>query len=199
MAHNEVLPQWAYDFCFHLLGTIDCPYFAYYMFQSNTQARIIVSNYPQDWIDYYQGQKYEIIDYPVVESVKHFSPICWGEFDFQKLSSAQKEIFYKAREYNIYQGITIPLHAPRQNSTLTFTYGDDIANLREILAALGRDLQMIGQLFDTYIHLALSSKAGDQATDQLKFAPHLQECVRIFNQKFSELKQEKFIKKVQNI
>lgn len=190
------LPQWAYDFSFQVLKTIDCAYFTYHLLQSNTQERVIISSYPKEWLDYYQKNSYEIIDYAIVESVKSFAPIIWGDFDFLNLNPRQKEIFQKARNYNIHQGITIPLHAPRQNAALTFAYDDDVINLPEIVSALGRDLGMLGKLFDTYVHFALTSSGNEQSPEQTKFAKDLEDSVSIFNEKFANLKLNKLSKKV---
>jgi len=91
-------------------------------------------NYPKEWANHYVSQDFSQID-PVVEKLKnHFNPFIWGEgyFSPQDLDLEEKEQFIKdAQDYNLYQGITVPLGSYRKIEgaiTIAFSRNKPISN-----------------------------------------------------------------------
>ena len=74
----------------------------------------VLFSYPEDWVEYYLDQVYDVIDpvrHHICASIDHFS---WNELiQTQPLSKKQKRLFNEAEEAALFNGIGIPLRGPR--------------------------------------------------------------------------------------
>ncbi len=74
----------------------------------------IVSNYPDDWMQFYVEKNYEVID-PVRSTVfSSFGPFTWRNMlETLPVTEAQKTFMNEGEAAGLYRGIGIPLRGPR--------------------------------------------------------------------------------------
>ncbi|AWK15550.1 LuxR family transcriptional regulator (plasmid) [Candidatus Fukatsuia symbiotica] len=77
--------------------------------KKNPVEVIIISNYPDKWVEIYKENNYQHIDPVVITAFKRISPFSWDEniaINSKKLS----KIFSLSKEYNVINGYTFVLH-----------------------------------------------------------------------------------------
>ncbi|WP_274872724.1 autoinducer binding domain-containing protein, partial [Serratia marcescens] len=79
--------------------------YAYLTFNKHHPDRhLLVSNYPQEWLDIYNANRYQHID-PVVRAAhRRCAPFMWHDTALTTEDRHYRKIFSQAREYDIVHG-----------------------------------------------------------------------------------------------
>lgn len=140
--------------------------YAYLTFNKHRPDRhLLVSSYPQEWLDIYSANRYQRID-PVVRAAhSRCAPFMWHDTPVTTEDRHYRKIFSQAREYDIVHGCSFVLHDHDNNLailSISATAADD-AELRQLMEDERASLQMV--LVDTHQHaLALASAEASQQT-----------------------------------
>lgn len=95
-------------------------------------APIYLSNYPDDWLDRYDIQRYELIDPVLHRAAKTILPFRWNELLRAGAINAQQRRFLgEAADFGLSRGIAIPLHGPRNGLTALSLYADKAMSAKE--------------------------------------------------------------------
>ena len=119
---------------------------------------IILSTFPEEWVEHYVNCEYTDVDPLVEQTPKAFTPFKWSDLvDLESLSEKQKGYWKEATDYGLGEGVGIPIHG----------YGGRLA----VVTLVSRDMQNkeLAKLFDHYkdqIHV-LSLVYNSYAKDML--------------------------------
>ncbi|MEX0634462.1 autoinducer binding domain-containing protein [Serratia ureilytica] len=124
--------------------------YAYLTFNKHHPDRhLLVSSYPQEWLDIYSANRYQRID-PVVRAAhSRCAPFMWHDTPITTEDRHYRKIFSQAREYDIVHGCSFVLHDHDNNLailSISATAADD-AELRQLMEDERASLQMV--LVDT--------------------------------------------------
>lgn len=79
--------------------------------QLSESRLIVITTYPEDWIDHYFARDYSLID-PVMSYCKQrIVPVQWHDLLVQS-SKPSLKVMNEASEFGLKNGITVPIHAP---------------------------------------------------------------------------------------
>jgi LuxR family quorum-sensing system transcriptional regulator ExpR len=67
---------------------------------------LIISSYPEEWVDLYRTNNFQLTDPVVLTAFKRSSPFVWDE----NITLMSDKIFCLSRRYNIVNGFTFVLH-----------------------------------------------------------------------------------------
>ncbi|MGQ6393827.1 autoinducer binding domain-containing protein [Serratia sp. IR-2025] len=110
--------------------------YAYLTFNKHLPDRhLLVSSYPQEWLDIYSANRYQRID-PVVRAAhSRCAPFMWHDTPVTTEDRHYRKIFSQAREYDIVHGCSFVLHDHDNNLailSISATAADD-AELRQLM------------------------------------------------------------------
>lgn len=71
--------------------------------------RIIISGFPQHWLEYYFAQGYDRIDPILKAATVSFLPFRWSDFP---ATTTSRKLMEEAAEAGLRQGVIIPIHGP---------------------------------------------------------------------------------------
>ncbi len=142
--------------------------YAYLTFNKHRPDRhLLVSSYPQEWLDIYSANRYQRID-PVVRAAhSRCAPFMWHDTPVTTEDRHYRKIFSQAREYDIVHGCSFVLHDHDNNLailSISATAADD-ADLRQLMEDERANLQMV--LVDTHQHALALASAEASRTDRL--------------------------------
>lgn len=116
-SNNEIIFTTINDYLNRELATYSGIKYAYMIMNKKDPTEVvIISNYPQEWVETYKNNNYQHIDPVILTALNKISPFSWDD-DFV-ISSRQKlsRIFNLSKQYDIVDGYTFVLHD--QNSNL---------------------------------------------------------------------------------
>jgi len=142
--------------------------YAYMTFNKHHPDRhLLVSSYPQEWLNIYSDNRYQRID-PVVRAAhSHCAPFMWHDPPITPEDRHYRKIFSQAREYDIVHGCSFVLHDHDNNLailSISATAADD-AELRQLMEHDRATLQM--GWVDTHQHALTLANAEANRTDRL--------------------------------
>lgn len=79
---------------------------------------LIISSYPDEWVDLYRANNFQLTDPVILTAFKRTSPFAWDENITLMSDLKFTKIFSLARHYNIVNGFTFVLHDHMNNLTL---------------------------------------------------------------------------------
>ncbi|WP_454877291.1 helix-turn-helix transcriptional regulator [Serratia inhibens] len=97
------------------LSSLGSPAYAYTVVRKNNPSDVlIISSYPDEWVDLYRANNFQLTDPVILTAFKRASPFIWGE----NITLMSDKIFSLSRRYNIVNGFTFVLHDPMNNLAL---------------------------------------------------------------------------------
>ncbi|MBN3262880.1 helix-turn-helix transcriptional regulator [Pectobacterium brasiliense] len=99
--------------------------------KKNPSEMIIISSYPDEWVNLYKENKYQHIDPVVLASFNKISPFSWEKSLVINTRLQLAKIFDLSKKYNIINGYTFVLHDHGDNLTMLSiivgsSYPDDV-------------------------------------------------------------------------
>nr|WP_315292582.1 LuxR family transcriptional regulator [Serratia proteamaculans] len=89
------------------LSSLGSPEFAYTVIRKKDPSDVlIISSYPEEWVDLYRTNNFQLTDPVVLTAFKRSSPFVWDE----NITLMSDKIFCLSRRYNIVNGFTFVLH-----------------------------------------------------------------------------------------
>ncbi|PIJ49780.1 LuxR family transcriptional regulator [Erwinia sp. OLTSP20] len=86
--------------------------------KKNPADALIISNYPDKWVQLYRDNNFQLTDPVILFAFKRTSPFAWDE-NITLLSDMQfNKVFTLSRQYNIVNGFTFVLHDHMNNLAL---------------------------------------------------------------------------------
>ncbi|RJL55181.1 helix-turn-helix transcriptional regulator [Pectobacterium carotovorum] len=104
--------------------------------KKNPSEMIIISSYPDEWVDLYKENKYQHIDPVVLASFNKISPFSWEKSLVINTRLQLAKIFDLSKKYNIIDGYTFVLHDHGDNLAMLSiivdsSYPDDVEKFIE--------------------------------------------------------------------
>lgn len=127
----------------------------------------IVSSMPEEWLKIYREKGYEHADYPLQQAQTTHLPFLWGEAHNKNITPLQEKIYRHAQDFEIYQGIAIPLWFQEKADTLILVFGAQEKLTAKRLYEKGGTYQMIGHIFTLY-HRLQSVKNPELLLEELQ-------------------------------
>ena len=131
---------------------------------------VILTNYPDDWMSMYEGNKLFLID-PVVKYVlNHQSPVLWSEFvDIEGYNTHEQQKFMQhAREYGLVCGCSFPCNS--YGNYGVFSVASKLPQQEPKLEAqLPYNLFYANQLLESMLRIELNTAGkndGDNLSDR---------------------------------
>ncbi len=141
--------------------------YAYLTFNKHRPDRhLLVSSYPQEWLDIYSANRYPAHRSVVRAAHSRCAPFMWHDTPVTTGSALPEDL--QPREYDIVHGCSFVLHDHDNNTailSISATAADD-AELRQLMEDERASLQMV--LVDTHQHaLALASAEASRGRPAL--------------------------------
>lgn len=104
--------------------------------KKNPSEMIIISSYPDEWVEFYKENKYQHIDPVVLASFNKISPFSWERSLVINTRLQLAKIFDLSKKYNIINGYTFVLHDHGDNLAMLSiivdsSYPDDVEKFIE--------------------------------------------------------------------
>ncbi|GKW21358.1 N-acylhomoserine lactone-dependent transcriptional regulator ExpR [Pectobacterium araliae] len=104
--------------------------------KKNPSQMIIISSYPDEWVNLYKENKYQHIDPVVLASFNKISPFSWEKSLVINTKLQLAKIFDLSKKYNIINGYTFVLHDHSDNLAMLSiivdsSYPDDVETFIE--------------------------------------------------------------------
>ncbi|HDR2590248.1 LuxR family transcriptional regulator [Enterobacter ludwigii] len=94
-------------------GTLEYAYTV--ISKKNPSDVFIISSYPEEWVNLYQGNNFQLTDPVILNAFKRISPFVWDENIALMSDLKFTRIFTLSRRYNIVNGFTFVLHDHMNN------------------------------------------------------------------------------------
>lgn len=89
-------------------------------------GRSVFNTYPPEWIEHYRCQGYRHDDLAFLTAATRVAPFRWDKLLANpKITRRQRSVFDGARDFNVKNGVTVPLHGPN-NGLATLTFSGDL-------------------------------------------------------------------------
>lgn len=136
----------------------------------------VITNYPDGWHRHYSDHSYVDID-PVMAGATHgVRPLKWGKgLANPTYPDRSQRIFDEASEFNIYNGITVPVHV-QMTQMATFTLASDLKT-REFLRswdAYRHELHLLALHFHEAV---VDNVLNDLVPPDVSLSPREKECL----------------------
>ncbi|KFX06902.1 LuxR family transcriptional regulator [Pectobacterium betavasculorum] len=93
----------------------DLKYAYMIMNKKNPSQVVIISNYPQEWVNTYKENNYQHIDPVILTAINKVSPFSWEDNIVINSKLKFSKIFNLSKEYDIVNGYTFVLHDNNNN------------------------------------------------------------------------------------
>ncbi|MBJ7220818.1 MULTISPECIES: LuxR family transcriptional regulator [unclassified Brenneria] len=141
------------------------PKYAYTVIsKKNPSDVIIISSYPEEWINLYRANNFQLTDPVILNAFRRTSPFAWDE----NITLMSDRIFSLSRQYNIVNGFTFVLHDQLNNLALlsVITNSRGQGELEERLSAERGAMQMLLiDINEQMYRLARSASSGRQQNE----------------------------------
>lgn len=157
------------------IAELGLDFFAYHVVRpaSGPRQRFVVSNYPDRWLDHYIDNDYINVDGVLAAAVNTNQSIIWRDLK-PSLSAPQRRIFDEAGEFDITQGVTIPVHG-FGGSLATLTVGSNQSDMT--FDEVWKEARNTLRLTAYHTHEVASRMAAAGATSQARLSPRERECL----------------------
>ena len=146
------------------------PEYAYTVVSKKNPADVlIISSYPDEWINLYRTNHFQLTDPVILSAFRRISPFVWDENISLMSDLKHSRIFTLSRRYNIVNGFTFVLH-DHMNNLATLSVIID-SNEREALEARllterGSVQMLLIDINEQMYHLAESVSAGPRKGEE---------------------------------
>lgn len=112
---NQTITETLRDYIDKRLSPLGSPEYAYTVVRKNNPSDVlIISSYPDEWVDLYRANNFQLTDPVILTAFKRASPFVWDE----NITLMSDKIFSLSRRYNIVNGFTFVLHDPMNSLAL---------------------------------------------------------------------------------
>jgi len=120
------------------VGEMGFRYFAYHLVkvaEIGDRLPYAITTYPEAWISHYIGEGYLQEDPVLGEGPKRRTPFAWSEINMpEQISRKQKRLFDEARDIEIRDGFTIPIHGRNgEFATMSLVPDGNETEAREVM------------------------------------------------------------------
>ena len=106
----------------------ECQYAYTVISKKDPSKFLIISNYPNEWVELYKRNNFQFVDPVILKGLKQSLPFAWDE-NITLLSDINfNKIFSLSRQYNILNGFTFVLHDHHNNLSLLSIIPDTNSN-----------------------------------------------------------------------
>ncbi|HIP22877.1 MAG TPA: hypothetical protein EYG79_04685 [Rhodobacteraceae bacterium] len=136
------------------LDEIQLDYFSFVLLRPPSDLKFecletLNTNYPNEWLNRYQSNRYLDLD-PVAALARGTNrPFYWNHGRFLRpFRKSQRRVFNEAREFQILNGLSIPVHSPKGEIGIFNLVAKNKVQLRE--ATEGAQEQIMSLAYDTH-------------------------------------------------
>jgi DNA-binding CsgD family transcriptional regulator len=153
-------------------------YFAYQLVRPPEGARrsYYIANYPVEWVERYVDRGYVNHDPVVITATRALIPFTWGNLrGNRRFSDAERLVFDEGGEFQIRDGVSVPLRGPSQAFAL-FSVGVSTRPRRgdAVLPHIVHEVQ----IFAAYLHDVVMRHLYDPTADlTVALSPRERECL----------------------
>jgi len=143
---NHTITETLKDYIERKLSPLGSPDYAYTVVRKKNPAEVlIISSYPDEWVNLYRTNNFQLTDPVILTAFKSTSPFAWAENITLMSELKFTKIFSLSRQYNILNGYTFVLHDQMGNlALLSFIIADNSQQeLEERLTSERGNLQML--------------------------------------------------------
>ncbi|MGG8469794.1 MULTISPECIES: LuxR family transcriptional regulator [Rahnella] len=143
---NHTITETLKDYIDRKLCPLGSPDYAYTVVRKKNPAEVlIISSYPDEWVNLYRANNFQLTDPVILTAFKRTSPFAWDENITLMSELKFTKIFSLSRQYNILNGYTFVLHDQMGNlALLSFIIADNSQQeLEERLTSERGNLQML--------------------------------------------------------
>lgn len=135
---------------------------------SNDGQRLVLTNYPAEWIGRYEAERYETIDPVLAASAQKVTPVIWSDLLRKDvIKPDQRRVLNEATHFGLLTGLTVPIHGPNGS----FAILSVAANACDGLVNGALDLRNHAlHVASLHFHEQAWARAAPLANDQ---SPHL--------------------------
>lgn len=123
----------------------DFKYSYFILNKRNPSEMVIVSNYPEEWVNIYKNNNYQNIDPVVITALNRVSPFSWDESLVISYGLRFSQIFNFSKKYNVVNGYTFVLHDNCNNLVMMSIMMDEFTcnKFEETIEGNKSELQML--------------------------------------------------------
>ncbi|MGP2836381.1 helix-turn-helix transcriptional regulator [Serratia nevei] len=116
---NKTISQTLQDYIDRRLSSFGNLEYAYTVIsKKNPSETLIISSYPDEWVQLYRANNFQLTDPVILKAFKRASPFAWDENITLMSDLKFTKIFSLSRQYNIINGFTFVLHDHMNNLAL---------------------------------------------------------------------------------
>lgn len=116
VAKNSILLETLSGFVKNKLSLLNNQQYAYTVINKKDPLDIlIISSYPDEWVELYQRNNFQLTDPVILKAIRQSSPFAWDENITLMSDLKFTKIFTLSRKYNITNGYTFILHDHHNN------------------------------------------------------------------------------------
>lgn len=116
---NQIITETLRDYIDRKLSQFGSPEYAYTVVnKKNPSKLLIISSYPDEWVNLYIANNLQHIDPVILTAFKRTSPFVWDENITLMSDLKVSKIFSLSKKYNIANGYTFVLHDHLNNLAL---------------------------------------------------------------------------------
>lgn len=140
---------------------------------------VIVSNYPEAWVERYVEKSYHVVDPVISQGKACFEPFTWRSLeDRNTFNSSQREFFNEATEFNLGDGIGIAIHGRKQvHAMISMGAPEDTGDFGAFFQEYSQSIYLISLVFNNVaqdlVQADLIYKVGD-----IRLSPRESECLQ---------------------
>ncbi|CAI2016686.1 LuxR family transcriptional regulator [Serratia proteamaculans] len=183
-SENQTITETLQDHIVRKLSSLGNPEYAYTVVRKkNPSDVLIISSYPDEWVDLYRANNFQLTDPVILTAFKRTSPFTWDENITLMSDLKFTKIFSLSKRYNIVNGFTFVLHDHMNNLALLSVIIDNNrqGELEERLSSERGAMQML--LID--INEQMYRLAGSVSSSRRKH--HVEEDKPIFTPRENEV------------
>ncbi len=106
-SENQTITETLREHIDRKLSPLGSPEYAYTVVRKTDPSdALIISSYPDEWVDLYRTNNFQLTDPVILTAFKRTSPFVWDE----NITLMSDKIFSLSRRYNIVNGFTFVLH-----------------------------------------------------------------------------------------
>lgn len=155
---------------------LDLSCFAYFSIRCDGKRPQLISNYPSEWTDHYQKQRYGSLDPVIAQAATSTDPFEWGiAVQTPPLSVAQQKLFEEAAAFGISCGFTVPIH-DRFGAIAAVTFASDKRLSSTFFRRIERHKEIL-QLLAMYFHAHVRQKSVAHSIGNVSLSPRELECL----------------------
>jgi DNA-binding CsgD family transcriptional regulator len=138
-----------------------------YSFES-PKGHVVYGNFHESWADHYMKNEYYLIDALLDKSLPKLTPYQWSNYtQIAPLTIQQQEIFNQARDFGLYDGISIPIHESNQSFThISLASQEGIKHVNEIVSNYHNQIYLLSLYFHMYVSGIKSNSSSLKLTDR---------------------------------